>query len=169
MAVEVKDVRKVVVIGWDTEVVKGKTASIQADGNELRVVANDGESNLFYPLDWTGSTEVTVVGSKDGTDTGTIEVTGSESGGGDGPDAGGEPDAGNGNENGGEDVNDAEYVYYNDGTDEDVYALVTADNDDGTLNLFVIPASGEAKQVNGVPRREKDDYGPEGGGHTWHS
>jgi hypothetical protein len=42
MTVVAKDVRKVVVLGWDTEIVTGKTASIQADGNELRVVPNRG-------------------------------------------------------------------------------------------------------------------------------
>lgn len=92
MAVEVKDVRKVVVIDWDTTVVVGRTASVQADGKELRVVANRGYTNIFYPLDWTGSTDVTVKGSARGEDTGTIEVTGQEESGGiDGP-SGGEED-----------------------------------------------------------------------------
>jgi hypothetical protein len=78
MTVVAKDVRKVVVLGWDTDVVKGKTASIQADGKELRVVPNTGESNVFYPLDWTGSTDFTIEGSKGGSDTGTVDVTGEE-------------------------------------------------------------------------------------------
>ena len=62
----------------------------------------------------------------------------------------------------------AEHVFYNDGTDEDVYAIVTKDNGDGNLNLFVLPASGTGYGANGVPHREKADYGAEGGGDTWH-
>lgn len=80
MTVVANDVRKVVVLGWDLDVVKGKTASIQAEGKELRVVGNTGTANVFYPADWTGSTDFTVNGSKEGTDTGTIEVTGAETG-----------------------------------------------------------------------------------------
>lgn len=81
MTVELKDTRKAAVIGWDTELVKGKTASVQAgagaiqDIEEKRNVANDGEANLFYPLDFTGSTDVIVRGSDSGEDRGTIEVT----------------------------------------------------------------------------------------------
>ena len=63
MTVELKDVRKVAVIGWDTELVSGDTASLQAQGEEKRTVTNDGESNLFFPLDYTGSVEITVRGS----------------------------------------------------------------------------------------------------------
>ena len=86
MTVVANDVRKVVVLGWDLDVVKGKTASIQADDKELRVVPNHGSANVFYPLDYTGTTDFTVVGSKEGTDTGTVEVTGEEqSSGPDGP------------------------------------------------------------------------------------
>ena len=83
MTVVAKDVRKVVVLGWDTSIVIGKTASIQAEGKELRVVSNSGTANVFYPLDYTGSTDFTVVGSKGGSDTGTVEVT-AESGSGSG-------------------------------------------------------------------------------------
>ena len=78
MTVEAVDVRKVVVLGWDLEIVKGKTASVQAAGNELRVVPNHGTANVFYPLDYTGSTDFTIVGSKSGEDTGTVSVTGQE-------------------------------------------------------------------------------------------
>lgn len=75
MTVELKDTRKVAVIGWDTELVKGGNASIQVDDTEKRIVANDGESNLFFPLDYTGQIEVSVQGSESGEDTGTITVT----------------------------------------------------------------------------------------------
>jgi hypothetical protein len=160
MTVVAQDVRKVVVLGWDTEIVKGKTASIQADGKELRVVPNRGSANVFYPLDFTGSTDFIVQGSKGGTDTGTVEITGEEqSSGGDGPII---------DEGGDEVANTAEYVYYNDGTTEDNYALVLKDNGGDSLNLQVIPESGAPSIQTGVPRREKADYGADGGGHTWH-
>ena len=75
MTVELKDTRKVAVIGWDTEVVKGTHASLQVDEEEKRNVDNDGESNLFFPLDFTGEVEVMVAGSHSGEDSGTITVT----------------------------------------------------------------------------------------------
>jgi hypothetical protein len=62
----------------------------------------------------------------------------------------------------------AQYVYFNDGTDTNVYALVTQNDGDTKLNLFCIPASGESYVKNGIPQREPNDYGPEGGGDTWH-
>jgi hypothetical protein len=52
VTVELIDTRKVVVIGWDTDVVKGTHASIQAEGEEKRNVDNSGESNIFFPLDF---------------------------------------------------------------------------------------------------------------------
>jgi hypothetical protein len=158
MTVVVKDIRKVVVLGWDTDVVKGKTASIQADGKELRVVPNKGKANVFYPLDYTGTTSFTVQGSKGGTDTGTVKITGEEQSTGDNTDDGGDEEM----------ANTAEYVFYNDGEDENVYALVTKDNGDDSLNLYLIPASGQPSTVNAVPRREPEDYDAAGGGHTWH-
>ena len=74
MTVELKATRKVVVIGWDTEQVKGSSASIQVEDEEKRTAANDGSANLYFPRTFTGSVEVTVVGSKEGTDEGTISV-----------------------------------------------------------------------------------------------
>lgn len=74
MAVAVKATRKVVVIGWDTDVVKGTHASIQVSGEEKRNTENDGAANLYFPAAFTGQIEVTVAGSKEGTDTGTIQV-----------------------------------------------------------------------------------------------
>ena len=61
----------------------------------------------------------------------------------------------------------AHSVTYNDGQDE-VYALVIkGDPFEGSeLDLF-IPETKEV--VKSVPNRAKDDYGPEGGGRTWHS
>ena len=75
MTVELKHTRKVCVITWDTGVVQGEQASIQAGGMERRTVKNDGESNVFFPMDHQGSVEVTVRGSESGEDTGTIEVS----------------------------------------------------------------------------------------------
>lgn len=74
MTVHLKSTRKVAVIGWDTSQVTGKTVSLQAKGQEKRTVDNDGESNLFFPMDFTGAVEVTVQGSKSGSETGTIHV-----------------------------------------------------------------------------------------------
>jgi hypothetical protein len=75
MTVELKSTRKVAVISWDTEIVKGEQAAIHVAGEEKRNVDNDGESNLFFPMSFTGDVEVTVNGSHDGEDTGTISVT----------------------------------------------------------------------------------------------
>lgn len=61
-----------------------------------------------------------------------------------------------------------ESVFFNDGENEDVFALVLKDDGDTKLNLYVIPDSGEPHVANGVPLRDKKDYGPEGGGDTYH-
>lgn len=74
MPVHLKSVRKVAVVGWDINVVKGTHASMQAEGEEKRNVDNDGESNLFFPADFSGSVEVTIAGSKSGEEKGTIEI-----------------------------------------------------------------------------------------------
>ena len=74
MTVELKDTRKVAVIGWDTSLVKGSHASIQVGDEEKRNVDNDGESNLFFPLDYGGEVKVEIEGSKSGRDEGTITV-----------------------------------------------------------------------------------------------
>jgi hypothetical protein len=74
MTVELKATRKVVVIGWDEEQVKGTHASLQVAGEEKRNVTNDGRANLYFPAAYTGSLEVTVQGSRSGEDTGTITV-----------------------------------------------------------------------------------------------
>jgi hypothetical protein len=171
MAVEVRDVRKVVVIEWDLDIVEGKTASVQADGKELRVVPNRGYTNVFYPLDYTGSTDFEVHGSKAGVDSGTIEVTGEESGG--GGDGGPEiPPETPEIPNGGGDImlpgTTAQQVFYNDGSDPNVYALMLQDNGDQTFNLYTFPPEGVSGPINAVPQREPEDYGEDGGGHTWH-
>ena len=61
----------------------------------------------------------------------------------------------------------AHSVTYNDG-ENDLYALVIKGSalDGNDLDLF-IPETKEV--VKGVPNRAKADYGPEGGGRTWHS
>jgi hypothetical protein len=74
MTVEAKSTRKVVVVGWDTDVVKGSHASIQIKGEEKRNVDNDGDTNLFFPASFSGDIDVTVAGSKSGEDKGTITV-----------------------------------------------------------------------------------------------
>jgi hypothetical protein len=74
MTVELVHTRKVCVITWDTETVKGSHASIQAGGEEKRNVENNGETNVFFPMSFQGPCEITVAGSKAGEDAGTIEV-----------------------------------------------------------------------------------------------
>jgi predicted RNA binding protein YcfA (HicA-like mRNA interferase family) len=74
MTVELKSTRKVAVVGWDTEVVKGSHASMQVEGEEKRNVDNDGESNLFFPLEFSGHVDVTIAGSHSGEETGTITI-----------------------------------------------------------------------------------------------
>src|SRR4029077_14597265 len=74
MAVTIKSTRKVVVIGWDLDTVHGPHASIQVEGEEKRNTENDGAANLYFPTNFTGDVEITVAGSKEGTDSGTIKV-----------------------------------------------------------------------------------------------
>lgn len=62
-----------------------------------------------------------------------------------------------------------ESVWFNDGTDEDVFALVVGDGEGDTKNLISFdPSTAAPEHRNNVPRREKIDYGPEGGGDTYH-
>ena len=62
----------------------------------------------------------------------------------------------------------ATHVYFNDGTNVNAYALVIGGGGD-VLDLAQIPGSGESVTVHyGVGRREPTEYGPEGGGNTWH-
>lgn len=75
MAVTLKELRKVAVIAWNTEAVKGRQASIQVKDEEKRTVDNDGESNLFFPMGFIGEVHVTVEGSKSGMERGTISVS----------------------------------------------------------------------------------------------
>jgi hypothetical protein len=57
-------------------------------------------------------------------------------------------------------------VNYNNGT-EIVRGIVQ--DADGDKRAIWVPAGGGASQVvYGVPRRDPKDYGPEGGGKTWH-
>lgn len=61
-------------------------------------------------------------------------------------------------------------VVYNGGAGkEEEYALVTKDNGDGNYDLLVADENGAWTHQKSVPRRAVADYGPEGGGHTWHS
>lgn len=60
-------------------------------------------------------------------------------------------------------------VEFNDGTHADVFALVAKDVGDTKLDLIMFdPETGTASYRRGIPRREPADYGPEGGGDTWH-
>ena len=73
--IELVEVRKVAVVAWDAEAVKGKQVSMQVAGQEKRTVDNDGESNLFFPLDYSGEVTVTVQGSKSGEESGSIQIS----------------------------------------------------------------------------------------------
>lgn len=58
----------------------GAEASIsvtQHDGveQEVRTVKNDGEANLFFPLDYSGPVTVTIKGSHSGEDTATLSIS----------------------------------------------------------------------------------------------
>jgi hypothetical protein len=58
----------------------------------------------------------------------------------------------------------ARYVWFNDGT-ASRYATVIKEHPNGALDLVV---EGETGVKHEVPHREPSDYGPEGGGDTWH-
>lgn len=74
MTVALKGTRKVAVLSWDVNVVKGAQATIEAADEEKRTVKNDGESNLFFPTNFSGSVKVTVRGSHSGEESGEIQV-----------------------------------------------------------------------------------------------
>lgn len=66
-------------------------------------------------------------------------------------------------------MHDVKSVKFNDGNNEDVFALVVGDPGGHKLHLYVIPGNGPAYRENDVPHREKDDYpAGGGGGRTWH-
>lgn len=85
MPVTLVDIRKVAVVQWSTEeygdeedpddVIKGAVASLQAEGQEKRTIDNDGEGNLFFPMDFEGEVEVTVRGSDSGESTAILNIT----------------------------------------------------------------------------------------------
>lgn len=56
--------------------------------------------------------------------------------------------------------------YVGDGNKKDL-AFVTATAEDGSGDLVVVGANGNAVH-EGVARRAPADFGEEGGGHTWH-
>jgi hypothetical protein len=79
LTLHLKEIRKVAVIGWQVEgdsdhVIKGRQASLQVEDEEKRTVDNDGESNLFFPKEYSGSVTVVVEGSKSGRDKGIISI-----------------------------------------------------------------------------------------------
>lgn len=65
-------------------------------------------------------------------------------------------------------MNDQKYVYFNDGDTEDNHALFLGSGDPGKDRLFVLEGK-DAGSIVSAARREKADYGPEGGGRTWHT
>ena len=63
-----------------------------------------------------------------------------------------------------------ESVNFNDGATKDVFSLVAKDVGETKLDLISFdPETGAATYHRGVPHREPADYGPEGGGYTWHN
>jgi hypothetical protein len=51
-------------------------------------------------------------------------------------------------------------VWFNTG-DEDAFALVVGENDDGTLNLVYFPTTSPVEHADNIPEGE--------GGRTWHN
>lgn len=72
--------RKVVNVLWDTGMVKGMSASIEASSEEqeetieVRTVANDGSATITFPNSFKGPCAVVVRGSKGGEQSGTVNV-----------------------------------------------------------------------------------------------
>jgi hypothetical protein len=62
----------------------------------------------------------------------------------------------------------ARHVWYNGGSGkEKQYALVANEHSEEMLDLIILTSSGNDFETS-VPRRAPSDYGPEGGGRTWH-
>jgi hypothetical protein len=80
MTVEVDVERQAVGISWDTDLVQGKVVTLKAenvandDVSTRGEMPNDGHAVLTYPQNYHGSSLVTVRGSEEGEDTGTITV-----------------------------------------------------------------------------------------------
>jgi hypothetical protein len=70
--------RKFAVISWDKDAVQGDVVDIATANGDDRSgrlgVKNDGLAVLTYPLDFVGSTDVTVTGVDGGSETGTISI-----------------------------------------------------------------------------------------------
>jgi hypothetical protein len=63
-------------------------------------------------------------------------------------------------------MHNAQYVYFNDGENEDLYALVVNARDGNVIDIWT-PNDGSFHAS--VPHREKADYAAGGGGgDTWH-
>ena len=52
-------------------------------------------------------------------------------------------------------------VFFNDGKDADVFAVVVGKNPNGNLNLITFPTDSAVEHENDIPQGE--------GGRTWHS
>lgn len=90
MTITLNSVHKAAVLQWhqfnssnedgaSAWTIAGEEASISVklhDGTEQekRVVKNDGETNLFFPLDYSGDVEVTITGSHSGEDTAKLQI-----------------------------------------------------------------------------------------------
>jgi hypothetical protein len=59
-------------------------------------------------------------------------------------------------------------VLFNDGSDENCFALVIGGEIPGNLELLVVDSADNVRPVNNVPLRAPADYGAEGGGDTYH-
>ena len=47
-------------------------------------------------------------------------------------------------------------------------AIVLGPNEDGTHELLAADANGAWTVRHGVPHVDPENYGPQGGGHSWH-
>jgi hypothetical protein len=65
-------------------------------------------------------------------------------------------------------MHEAKYVYYNDGVDEDNYALYLGPGEETGKDKLHVFEGKDAGSIVEATHREKSDYDEFGGGKTWH-
>lgn len=73
--------RKTINVGWDLDVIKGMTVSIEASTpdnldnfEEVRSADNDGWATVTFPQDFAGECNIVVKGSRSGEQSGTAVI-----------------------------------------------------------------------------------------------
>ncbi len=76
MALHTKSIHKAVVVGYDQTAIHGPHVAVIATDSDKQVkdAPNDGDVVVFFPASFTGTSNLTIKGSKDGEQTGTITV-----------------------------------------------------------------------------------------------